>query len=101
MEGNNQPPEADLGRSESSSLGAASQLKSLKAARVAKADGDQGSESGSGSASAERIVHKRIDLRNEQWQKPKASGIVAVVVTAFVCIAILVVVSLCTGTLRG
>lgn len=73
-----------------SSLGAASQLKARKAAIQAK-DGV------SSTPSKETLTHKPIDLQNEEWQKPKASGVVAAVATSVAGIALVVVVAVVLG----
>ena len=79
---------------EGSSLGAASQLLARKAALQAKGGG---ADQGKAGSPRETLSHKPIDLPNEEWQKPKASGIAAAVLTAVVCIVVLVVAAVVLG----
>lgn len=77
--------ESNRGMPGASSLGAASQLGALKASRVAK--GGDGAPEGA----AEQVVRERIDLRNEQWQKPRMSHVAASAITCVVCIAVVII----------
>ena len=80
---------------EGSSLGAASQLRARKAALQAKDEiaGQRGVD-----MPRETLTRKPIDLPNEEWQKPKASGVAAAVLTAIVCIVIVAIAAIVLGT---
>ncbi len=80
---------------EGSSLGAASQLLSRKAALQVK---DENAGRAAAGSARETVARKPIDLPNEEWQKPKASGIVAAVVTAIACIAVVAVAAVVLGS---
>ena len=79
---------------EGSSLGAASQLLARKTALQAKGEAAVQGDAG---ASRETVTRKPIDLPNEEWQKPKASGIAAAAVTAVVCIVVVVIAAVVLG----
>ena len=76
-------------------MGAASQLLARKAALQAK---DENAGRASAGSARETVARKPIDLPNEEWQKPKASGVVAAAVTAIVCIAVVVIAAVVLGS---
>lgn len=72
---------------------AGSQLKARKAALQSK----ESSFAGASGGAQEKVAHKPIDLPNEEWQKPKASGVVAAVATSVAGIALVVVAAIVLG----